>query len=124
MFARSGGKGGQNVNKVNSKAELYFEIEASNLLSEEQKQIIRKRLFNKLNKNGELIFVSQKHRTQIENKLDVKEKFLKAIHDALLQVKQRKKSAPTQSSKAKRMESKKKLSEKKAVRAKKILTEE
>ena len=116
QFARSGGKGGQNVNKLNTKAELYFNVAKSFLLDDDQKNLLHRRLQNKLNKEGELIIVSQKFRTQQENKKDTQEKFLSAIHNALLQVKKRVATKATAGSKEKRMSSKKILSDKKQLR--------
>ena len=116
QFARSGGKGGQNVNKLNTKAELYFNVAKSFLLDDDQKNLLHRRLQNKLNKEGELIIVSQKFRTQQENKKDTQEKFLSAIHNALQQIKKRVATKATTGSKEKRMSSKKILSDKKQLR--------
>lgn len=118
QFSRSGGKGGQSVNKVSSKATLFFSLNNSWSLNEEQKKLIEKRLHTKLNADGELFFVSQKHRTQLENKMEVQQKFLQAIHHALLTVRKRKPTAPSEASKQKRVEEKKQRSEVKSLRKK------
>jgi ribosome-associated protein len=114
--SRSSGPGGQNVNKVNTRIELRFNIPGSALLNDEEKTKIQAALDNRINKEGFLILVSQSERSQIANKKKVTERFYKLLHKALAPVKKRKPTRPTLASRERRIESKKLLSRKKALR--------
>ena len=81
--SKSSGPGGQNVNKVNSKVELRLNIEHSRLLTKEEKAILFLKLANKINKDGELIVVSQTERSQLGNKEKASEKLNALIVQAL-----------------------------------------
>jgi len=114
--SRSSGPGGQNVNKVSTKVELRFKIVDSLLLSDEEKQVVLIKLANKINKDGELILVSQSERSQLANKEKVIEKFYLLINKALTPQKKRKATKPSRQSKEKRLDIKKGISEKKTLR--------
>lgn len=101
--SRSSGPGGQNVNKVNSKVELRFNISNSLLLTDDQKQILLARLSTKINAEGFLIIVSQKDRSQLANKEDSIRKAYELIAKALRPVKKRKATKPSRSSIEKRL---------------------
>lgn len=104
--SRSGGPGGQNVNKVSSKVELRFHVGNSVLLSDDEKAIIAQKLINKINKLGELVLVSQTDRSQLKNKEKVIEKFYILIVRALTPRKKRLETKPTKASVERRLESK------------------
>ncbi len=105
--SRSGGPGGQNVNKVSTKVELRLNLLNSSSLSEKEKELLFSKLKNRINKEGELIIVSQSERTQLLNKQAATEKFYILISGALTVPKYRKATRPTFTSKLKRLEEKK-----------------
>jgi ribosome-associated protein len=113
---RSSGPGGQHVNKVSTRIELRFDVLASHLLQDEEKNVILGKLASRISKEGILILVSQSERSQHDNKTKVIEKFYKLLEKALTPAKKRKPTHRTASSKAKRLEAKRIRSEKKKFR--------
>lgn len=116
--SKSSGPGGQNVNKVNSKVELRFDVHNSVLLTQGQKDIICLKLASKISDEGILSVVSQKDRSQLSNKEDAIQKLYQLLTKALTPVKPRKKTRPTQSSVEKRLTQKRLKSETKQNRQK------
>ncbi|OFX34253.1 MAG: peptide chain release factor 1 [Bacteroidetes bacterium GWA2_32_17] len=118
LTSRSSGPGGQNVNKVNSRVELRFNVIECALLSENEKEIIFEKLTNKINNENELIIVRQTERSQLKNKEKTIEAFYLLIEKALKPKKIRVKSKPSKASIQKRLDEKKKNAEKKILRKK------
>lgn len=115
---RSGGAGGQHVNKVSSRVELYFDIAKSAVLSEEQKEILLTKLRSKLTDEGILRLTEDTSRSQHANREAVVKKLHAVIEQGLRKPKKRVATKVSAAAKKKRLESKKRTSEKKSLRKK------
>jgi ribosome-associated protein len=115
---RSSGSGGQHVNKVSSKVELFFDLQNSSALAEEEKELLLKNLKSKFSKEHILILTCDESRSQHKNKEIVINRFVKLITNGLKVPKKRKPTKPSKSSVKKRLDKKKKQAYKKALRNK------
>jgi len=117
---RSSGPGGQNVNKVNTRVTLWFDVVNSPSLSARQKQMIQVNLPTRMNKEGVLRVVSQKYRSQAQNRNTTIERFVSLLHEALKEELPRKEMTVPYSARRRRLENKKHRSLIKHDRSKKI----
>lgn len=115
-FSRASGAGGQNVNKVSSKAQLRWRVGSSAALSDEEKARVRPALRNRLTVEDEILVVSEEERSQAQNRERVVARFQELINKALAVPKKRRPTRPTKSSQEKRLQTKRQVSEKKKSR--------
>jgi len=116
--SRSGGKGGQNVNKVSSKVELLFSIDNSLLFNEEEKQLLNSKLQSRFNKDGLVQVICDEERSQYLNKEKAVERLVVLLTKALHKPKNRKTTKPGKAAKAARLNAKRLQGEKKENRKK------
>jgi ribosome-associated protein len=116
--SRSGGKGGQHVNKVSTKVELHFDYMNSAILNDEQKRLVGLKLQSLINKEGVLMVVAQEERSQLMNKRKAVQKFYFLLEKAFRKVKKRVATKPSAKYHKKRLETKKKHSIQKKLRNK------
>jgi ribosome-associated protein len=111
--SRSGGPGGQNVNKLETRVTLRYDLAGSAALSEEQKTRLRERLATRITKEGVLHITSQRHRSQMANRDAAVERFAELVREGLKEEAPRRKTRPSRAAKARRLDAKRRQSQRK-----------
>lgn len=110
-FARSSGPGGQHVQRTETKVELLFDLANSPSLNAAQRELAQSRLAGRLDGDGVLHLTSQAGRSQLENRLDVTERFQRLLAGALKPSKRRKPTRPSAAARRRRMDAKRQRAE-------------
>lgn len=118
--SRSGGAGGQHVNKTSSKIELLWDFQRSGALDDDQKERVRRKLAARIDSDGNVRVVAGNRRSQLQNRGAAEERLAKLVRDAMHEPRKRRATAPTKASKERRLESKKQHGQKKANRRKDV----
>jgi ribosome-associated protein len=115
-FSTSSGPGGQHANKTSTRAELTWNIESSTVLGPRQRERLRSQLASRLDSNGVLRVASEKHRSQLRNREEVRNRLAELVDRALKVERPRVKSKPTRAGKERRLQQKRRRSEIKRTR--------
>lgn len=116
--SRSSGPGGQHANKVETRVQVSFNVEQSEVLTQTEKTVLKEKYANKLTKEGALVVACEDKRSQAQNKEIAIKKMVQLLNKALEKPKKRKPTQPSKAAKLERLASKKKLSDKKSLRRK------
>lgn len=114
--SRASGPGGQNVNKVNSRVSLRFDLDGSPSLDARQKRRLHEKLATRITRDGILHLHAQKHRSQAANRELLVERFVELVAAALRRPKKRKATRPSKAARRRRLEAKRRRSRLKADR--------
>ena len=115
-FSRSSGPGGQNVNKVNSKVTLHWDVTRSASIPDGVRERFLVQYATRINSKGELVLTSQRHRDQLQNRQECLDKLVRLIQAVAAAPRRRRRTRPTRVSKQRRLQAKRRLSEKKRMR--------
>src|SRR6202023_1187699 len=122
-FVRASGPGGQNVNKVSSAVQLRFDLSGSRSLPEEVRERLARLAGRRLTREGVLVIIAQRHRTQERNRQDALERLIELIRRAAVPPVPRRPTKPTHASRRRRLETKKRRGEVKGLRQAKPVDE-
>ena len=123
-FSRSSGAGGQNVNKVNTRVTLSFDVDNSPSLDEHKRQLVRNRLGSRINRDGILKISSDSHRTQGANREEVVRRFYALLRQAFHEPRPRRKTRVPGRARERRLSAKKMRGRLKRLRNKKVIDRE